>query len=124
MNSIKSRVESELKINCGIKSTLNIVGIDDVNEDDLDDFGTANALSLLKDKIVKDCIIVSGDLISNVNIQMMTNFYRINNPSLLMLLSDTVEQSLELPVPGSKGKFSPGNQNMQFNTALGIYAFV
>jgi hypothetical protein len=49
LESIKTRVESELKLNCGIKANLNIVGINDSNDND--DFGTANSLYLLKDKI-------------------------------------------------------------------------
>ena len=46
---------------------------------------------------------------SNVNIQMMSNFYRVNNASFVMLMSDNVEQMLEYPVPGAKGKFQPGS---------------
>ena len=34
MESIKTRVESELKLNCGIKANLNIVGINDSNDND------------------------------------------------------------------------------------------
>lgn len=82
--------------------------MEDSKDDDDEELGTANSLKLLKDKIVSDCIIVSCDLITNLNLQSMTNFYRVNNASIVMLLSDTVEQSLELPVPGSKGKYKPG----------------
>ena len=104
MDSIKSKVESELRA-LGILANLNIVGVDDSNDDD--DFGTANSLVLLKDKIKTDCIIVSCDLISNVNIQQMANFYRLNDASFLMHLADNVEQVCELLVPGSKGKYDP-----------------
>lgn len=105
LNSCKSRVETELKVNCGIKASLNIVGIDDNDEED--DFGTANSLYLLKDKIVNDCMIVSCDLISNVNIQRMANFYRNNSASFTMLLSNNIEQYSELPATGEKGKYKP-----------------
>ncbi len=105
MDSIKSKVENELKVNCGIRASLHIVGVNDSNEDD--DFGTANSLYLLKDKIKSDCMIVSCDLISNVSIQQMANFYRLNDASFVMHLADNIEQSLELPVPGSKGKYAP-----------------
>ena len=108
LNSIRTRVENELKINYGIRSTLNIVGIDDADEDNDDNFGTASAFSLLKDKITKDCMVISCDLISNINVQSMANFYRVNNASFVMLLSDSIEQNLDLPIPGSKGKFKPG----------------
>ena len=108
LESIKTRVETELKTNCGIKANLNIVGIDDSKEDDEDDFGTANSLYLLKDKIKTDCMIVSCDLISNVNIQLMANFYRNNSAAFLMLLSDNIEQNSELPSTGTKEKYKPG----------------
>ena len=110
LNSIKQRVENELKNNCGIRATLNIVGINDQNSDnDQDDFGTANSLYLLKDKLTKDCMLVSCDLISNINIKSMANYYRINNAALVMLLADNVEQNSEFPLPGAKGKFKPGD---------------
>lgn len=105
LDSIKTKLEIELKEKYGIKSNLHIVGIDDSNDDD--DFGTANSLYLLKDRIKTDCIIVSCDLISNVCIQQMANFYRLNNATFLMHLADNIEQALELPVPGSKGKYAP-----------------
>lgn len=73
-----------------------------------DEFGTASALQVMKDKIVKDCMIVSCDLLCSVNIQQMANFYRVNNAAFVALLADVIEQAVELPVPGSKGKFSPG----------------
>ena len=122
LESIKSRVEAELKINHGIRANLIMCGIDDssgeegneygggsVGADIDDEFGTGSALKMVKDKIVKDCMIVSCDLITNLNIQQMASFYRLNNASFVALLADSVEQSCELPVPGSKGKFAPGN---------------
>ncbi len=106
--SIKTKVETELKVNCGIKANLNIVCIDDSKEEEQYDYGTANSLYLLKDKIVNDCMIVSCDLISNVNIQAMANFYRCNSASFLMLLSDNIDQSTEVTVTGTKTKYIPG----------------
>lgn len=97
-------------------------GLDD-DEDD-DDFGTATALKLLKDKIVKDCIVVSSDLICNVNLQLMANFYRINNASIVMLLGNFVEQNLALPVPGSNGKYSPGIAFYKHIFLIYIYIFL
>ena len=73
-----------------------------------DDLGTANSLYLLKEKLTKDCMLVSCDLISNINIQSMANFYRINDAALVMLLADNVEQNAEFPQPGTKEKFKPG----------------
>lgn len=110
-------METELKLNHGIRATLNMFGIDDLknHEDgedvivgDEDEVGTATSLRVMKDKIVKDCMIVSCDLLCNVNVQSMANFYRINNASFVALLADVVEQHIDLPVPGSKGKFAPG----------------
>jgi NDP-sugar pyrophosphorylase family protein len=107
LESIKTKLREELTNN-GIKATLNIVGINDKLENYDDDLGTANSLFLLKDKLIHDCMIVSCDLISNVNIQLMANFYRANDASFMMLLANTIDQPPELSVPGSKGKYSPG----------------
>jgi translation initiation factor eIF-2B subunit gamma len=79
-----------------------------IEDEDDEEFGTAEALKMLKEKLIRDCMIVSCDLICNVNVQQMANFYRISDASLVMLLSDSIEQNLELPVPGAKGKYSPG----------------
>lgn len=65
-------------------------------------------MKLLKDKITKDCIIVSCDLISNLCLQKMANFYRVNNASFVMLLSDSGLQTPELVIPGSREKYTPG----------------
>lgn len=124
LESIKSRVEAELKMNHGIRANLNMFGIEDSksggaggggggDEDDEYDedneYGTASSLKIMKDKLAKDCMIVSCDLMTNVNIQSMANFYRLNNASFVALLADVAEQSLDLPVPGFKGKYSPGS---------------
>lgn len=106
-NSIKALVESELRNTHGIRAHLNMYGIEDNNEEDEDELGTANSLSLLKDKLVHDCVFVSCDLISNFNIQSILNFFRVKNASVVTALANSVEQSLELPVPGDKGKYSP-----------------
>ena len=106
LTSAKVRVETELRAN-GIKANLNIVCVDDKCVDD-DDYGTARSLALLKEKITRDCMLVSGDLISNINVQSMANFYRITNAALVMLLADNVEQNCELPMIGAKGKYNPG----------------
>ena len=105
--STRARVESELK-NAGIRANLNLVCVDDKCVEDDDEYGTARSLALLKDKITRDCMIVSGDLISNINVQAMANFFRVTNAALVMLLADNVEQNAELPMTGAKGKFKPG----------------
>ena len=86
-----------------------IVGIDESKEEN-EDLGTAQALKYLKEKIVRDCMIVSCDLISSVNIQKMANFYRVNNAAFVMLLSDISDQyHIESSsLIGSKGKFVSG----------------
>lgn len=107
LSSIKSTVETELKSTYGIKANLNIVGIDNEADNEDEEFGTANSLYLLKDKIIHDCVIVSCDLITSLNLQSITNFFRVKNASFVTVLADSVEQSLELTVPGAKGKYSP-----------------
>lgn len=96
--------------NCGIKSKLTVVGFNDDYINDDNDFGPAQALTLIKDRIVTDCIILSCDLITTVNLKQMASVYRQNDASFLMLLYDIPEQNVELIVPGSAAKYSPGNE--------------
>lgn len=107
LKSLESKLETELKVNCGVRTKLNFFYVNDDDEENFEE-GTASVLRLLKDKISKDCMIVSCDLIANVSIQLMANFYRAKNASFVMLLADTPEQNVELSMPGQKGKYSPG----------------
>jgi translation initiation factor eIF-2B subunit gamma len=119
LKSLESKLETELKVNCGIRTKLNFVYVNDDDEENFDE-GTASVLSLLKDKISKDCMIVSCDLIANVSIQLMANFYRAKNASFVMLLADTSEQNIELSIPGQKGKYSPGFFLKFFNSLVKV----
>jgi translation initiation factor eIF-2B subunit gamma len=105
--SIKSRIKEELVLKHGIQCNLVIVGIDDTKEE-LDDLGTAESLRFLKEKLISDCMIVSCDLISSVNIQKMANFYRANDAAFVMLLSDISDQNYieQSSLIGSKGKYA------------------
>ena len=114
LSSIQKRVENEL-YGCGIKAKLNVVGFNDDYLEDDNEFGTASSLFVIKDKIFSDVILVSCDLITNVNLQQMANMFRINDASFLMLLSDIPEQNVELPVPGTNTKaYIPGRQLFKF----------
>lgn len=109
LNSFAERVEEKLN-NCGIHAKLTVIGFKDEYLENInnEDFGTASCLSLIRDKIKTDCIIVSCDLITNVNLQEMANLYRINDASFLMLLYDIPEQNGELKVPGTGTAYQPG----------------
>jgi NDP-sugar pyrophosphorylase family protein len=124
LNSIRQRVEEEL-YSCGIRSRLNVIGFNDDYLESDDDFGTASALYLIKDKIFTDCIIVSCDLITNVNLQHMASIYRQNDASFLMLLYDIPEQHVEYPVPGATTRYTPGKFFLQkkFSFLKGVLRF-
>ena len=107
LNSFVERVEEKLS-NCGIHSKLTVVGFRDEYLESDDDFGTASCLSVIRDRIKTDCIIVSCDLITNVNLQEMANLYRVNDASFLMLLYDISEQNGEFKVPGTGSSYQPG----------------
>ncbi len=55
-------------------------------------------------------------MITSLNLQTITNFFRVKNTSLVTLLANSIEQSLELPVPGSKGKFTPDRDIVGLDT--------
>ena len=51
-------------------------------------YGTAESLFQIKDKIHTDCIVLSCDVITNYSLVNMMNIYRTRDPSLVTLFSD------------------------------------
>ncbi len=60
---------------------------------------------------------MSCDLLTSLNLQTITNFFRVKNASFVTVLADNVEQSMELPVPGAKGKYAPERDIVGMDTA-------
>ncbi|KAK6188198.1 hypothetical protein SNE40_004430 [Patella caerulea] len=83
----------------GIKMKLDIVGIPD-NED----WGTAESLRHIKDKIKTDILVVGCDLISDISLHQIANLHQAYDSSVTMLLSPLPDQYTDIPAPGIKSK--------------------
>ena len=96
----KSEISSTLdKLNLKIK-----IDLISVSEDDL---GTADSLRLIHEKIKKDCLVISSDLIANVDITHFLNLYRKHNASITALLLPVPKISDDCVIAGPKSKQKP-----------------
>lgn len=100
IESMKREITAAIdKLNLSIK--IEYIGIQDG-----EDLGTADALRFIGDKINHDFVVVSCDLIADINITDILNSHRIHNSSLtaLMLSSPKVPSTFITPGPTSKQK--------------------
>ncbi|XP_066582702.1 translation initiation factor eIF2B subunit gamma [Prorops nasuta] len=98
--NVKGDISQALeKLNLNIK--LDIVGIPDA-----EDIGTADSIRHIHDKIQKDFIVVSCDLITNIDMKAFLNVYRNHNASITALLLATPKVPEDIITPGPKIKQS------------------
>ncbi|XP_060075039.1 translation initiation factor eIF-2B subunit gamma-like [Ylistrum balloti] len=83
----------------GVKLRLDLVSIPDANF-----WGTADSLRYLKDKIKRDLLIISCDLITDISIHKIANIHRKYDATVTMLLSPVPSQYRDVPTPGPKAK--------------------
>lgn len=71
-----------------------------------EDWGTADSLRHIKDKITSDIVVMSCDLLTDHPLHSLADLHRVNNASLTILLSDASLSlgSRDTPAPGQKGK--------------------
>ncbi|XP_053394103.1 translation initiation factor eIF-2B subunit gamma-like [Mercenaria mercenaria] len=84
---------------CDVKMRLDFVSIPDQ-----DYMGTADSLRYIKDKIKRDILLISGDLIIDISLHHIANIFRTYDATVTMLLCSAPEQTSEIPVPGPKSK--------------------
>ncbi|XP_072024090.1 LOW QUALITY PROTEIN: translation initiation factor eIF2B subunit gamma-like [Amphiura filiformis] len=84
----------------GIKIDLEIVTIP--NDED---WGAADSLRHIRDKIKTDVLVVSCDLVTNVELHLLADVHRAYDATATILLQSLKDQSAEgVPVPGTKSK--------------------
>lgn len=70
-----------------------------------EDWGTANSLKNISNRVTTDLVVVSGDLITNVDLNDVLNLYRKHDASLSTLFfNNGPEEWIELPGLKSKAK--------------------
>ncbi|XP_012288671.1 translation initiation factor eIF-2B subunit gamma [Orussus abietinus] len=85
----------------GLDIKLDIIGIPGG-----EDMGTADSIRFIHEKIHLDCVVISCDLIMDVDMSELLNLYRKHNASItaLMLPVPKVPESFVVPGPKSKQK--------------------
>ncbi|KAL4235545.1 Eukaryotic translation initiation factor 2B [Mactra antiquata] len=84
---------------CDVQMRLDFVSIPDQ-----DYMGTADSLRYIRDKIKRDVLIISCDLIMDISLHNIANIYRTYDATVTMLLCSPSDQTTEVPVPGPKSK--------------------
>lgn len=69
-----------------------------------EEWGTADSLKHIKDRIKRDIVIISCDLVTDFSLQPMANLHRIHDSSLTILLTPWPEDLKGAAIPGRKGK--------------------
>lgn len=83
----------------GVKIKLDFVSIPDANY-----WGTADSIRHIKDKVKRDLLIISCDLVTDIAIHQIANIHRKYDATVTMLLSPMASQYRDVPAPGPKSK--------------------
>ncbi|XP_011163998.1 translation initiation factor eIF-2B subunit gamma [Solenopsis invicta] len=97
----KSDVSASLD-KLGLKIKLEFVGIPG-NED----LGTADSIRLIHEKINTDILVISCDLIANVDLSELLNLYRKRSASVIALMLPALKVPSDFVTPGPKNKQKP-----------------
>ncbi|XP_066305036.1 translation initiation factor eIF2B subunit gamma-like [Branchiostoma lanceolatum] len=106
LESTSHDIRQALTALCDVKVSLDIVGIPDDA-----DWGTADSLRHIKDKIQTDILVVSCDLVCNVPLHQLADIHRMHNSTLTMLLADLPQTTDSAAILKSK---KIGNEQRDF----------
>ncbi|XP_072758124.1 translation initiation factor eIF2B subunit gamma [Anoplolepis gracilipes] len=85
-----------------LKIKMEIVGIPGA-----EDLGTADSIRLIHEKIYTDFLVISCDLIANIDISKILNLYRKHNASITALMLPVPKVPDDFVTPGPKNKQKP-----------------
>ncbi|KAJ8977212.1 hypothetical protein NQ317_015387 [Molorchus minor] len=81
------------------------IKIEYVTISDNEDLGTADSLRLISDKLKSDVIVLSCDIVSDVNLRSVIDLFRTHDASIAsMLLHPQPKETIVVPGPKSKHK--------------------
>ncbi|XP_076292004.1 eukaryotic translation initiation factor 2B subunit gamma isoform X2 [Lasioglossum baleicum] len=102
------------------------INVDIVPVEDAEDLGTADSIRLIHEKIHTDFLVISCDLISNVDICEVLNLYRKHNASIvaLMLPVPKLPPSDDFVTPGPKNKQMPETDLIGIDNETGRLVFL
>lgn len=103
----------------GLKIKLEFVGI--LGAEDL---GTADSIRLIHEKIYTDILVISCDLITNVDVLDILNLYRKHNASLTALMLPMPRIPDDFVTPGLKNKQKPETDLIGIDNNTGRLVFL
>lgn len=110
LESERSEIQQTLE-RTPIKAKLDFVTLPDSN------YGTANALKHIYDRIKRDLVVVSCDTVTNVDLFTMLDLFRKNDASIVMqLFKGGMEADVVVPGPKAKHKQDRDLIGIQPNT--------
>ena len=105
------------KFNLNLKTE--IVGIPDAEE-----IGTADSIRFIHEKIHSDFIVVSSDLIANIDISETLNIFRKHNDSITALILQPPQLPADFKPPGPKSKQKPERDLIGIDNETGRMVFL
>lgn len=103
----------------GLKIKTEIVGIPGA-----EDLGTADSIRLIHEKIHMDFLVVSCDLITNVDISEVLDLYRKHNASITALMLPVPKVPDDFVTPGPKNKQKPETDLIGIDDNTGRLVFL
>ncbi|XP_064544226.1 translation initiation factor eIF2B subunit gamma [Drosophila montana] len=115
--------QDKLEIQLSLEHTPLKVKIDYATVPNDSDFGTADSLRYIYDRIKSDFLVVSCDIVSNVSLYPLINKFRADDASLALLLFKSGFES-DVVMPGPKTKYKPERDLIGIHTATQRLAFI
>ncbi|XP_012223727.1 translation initiation factor eIF2B subunit gamma [Linepithema humile] len=114
----KSDVSASLE-KLGLKIKLEVIGIQGA-----EDLGTAESIRLIHEKIYTDFLVISCDLITNIDILDILNLYRKHNASITALMLPVPKVLDDFVTPGPKNKQKPETDLIGIDNNTGRLVFL
>ncbi|XP_076232583.1 eukaryotic translation initiation factor 2B subunit gamma [Calliopsis andreniformis] len=106
-------------------SKLNLkIKIDIVAVEDAEDLGTADSIRLIHEKIYTDFLVISCDLITNIDICEILNLYRTYNASITAVMLPVPKLPEDFITPGPKIKQKPETDLIGMDNETGRLIFL
>lgn len=106
-------------------SRLNLrIKADIVPVEDAEDLGTADSIRLIYERIYTDFLVISCDLITNVDVCEILNLYRKHNASVVALMLPVPQLPEDFVTPGPKNKQKPETDLIGIDNETGRLIFL
>ncbi|BFG03307.1 translation initiation factor eIF-2B subunit gamma [Drosophila madeirensis] len=115
--------QEKLEIQLALENTPLKLKVDYATIPSDSDFGTADSLRYIYDKIKSDFLVVSCDIVSNVSLYPLINKFREHDAALALLLFKSGFES-DVVMPGPKTKHKPERDVIGVHSATQRLAFL